>query len=57
MFGASAGFNRVRWDGRDEYQEKVANGVYLYKIICRPVNEAFDNTEEVEATGKALLSR
>ncbi len=57
VFGAAAGFNRVRWDGRDEYQEKVANGVYIYKIICKPVSGTANDTEEVEATGKALLSR
>lgn len=27
------GFNQVRWDGRDEDGDAVANGVYLYKLI------------------------
>lgn len=57
LYGASAGFNRIRWDGTDEYQQKVANGVYLYKIICRSNLNTISGTEEVEATGKALFSR
>ena len=27
------GFNQVRWDGRDEDGELIANGVYLYKLV------------------------
>jgi hypothetical protein len=27
------GFNRVRWDGRDDDGDAVANGVYLFKLI------------------------
>ena len=54
----TAGFHNVEWDGRDEYQQKVANGVYLYKIICKANgNESFSDIEEVAAVGKALLSR
>ncbi len=57
-FGVAAGFNTVRWDGTDEYRQKIANGVYLYKIICKSLTDISHNTsEEVEALGKALLSR
>ncbi len=27
------GFNRVEWDGLDEDRDRLANGVYLYKIL------------------------
>lgn len=54
-YGLAAGFHSTSWDGRDEYQQKVANGVYLYKIVCKPINAS--GKEEVEAVGKALLSR
>jgi len=54
-YGLAAGFHSTSWDGRDEYQQKVANGVYLYKIVCKPINSSAK--EEVEAVGKALLSR
>jgi hypothetical protein len=57
-YGAPAGFNTVRWDGTDEYRQKIANGVYLYKIICKSLTDISHNTtQEVEAIGKALLSR
>ncbi len=54
-YGLPAGFHSTSWDGRDEYQQKIANGVYLYKIICKSINAS--GKEEVEAVGKALLSR
>ncbi len=57
-YGLPAGFHRLRWDGTDEYQEKVANGVYLYKIICSSTAVgSSQGKQEVEAIGKALLSR
>ena len=28
------GFNKVYWDGRDQDNDQIANGVYLYKIIA-----------------------
>ncbi|HUU28386.1 MAG TPA: type IX secretion system sortase PorU [archaeon] len=57
-YSLPAGFNTIHWDGSDEYQQKLANGVYLYKIICRATaSGSFTGTQEVEAIGKALLSR
>lgn len=32
---AQPGFNQVSWNGRDEQGDRLANGVYLYKIIAR----------------------
>jgi flagellar hook assembly protein FlgD len=32
---ATAGFNMVAWDGRDEQGDELANGVYLYKLFVK----------------------
>ena len=26
------GFNQINWDGKDEFGNMLANGVYLYKV-------------------------
>ena len=33
-----AGFNTVRWDGRDERGNEVANGTYLYRVVINGTN-------------------
>jgi len=54
----SPGFNAgVVWDGRDQDGDKIANGVYIYKIIAETRynyggKEIYNNTE---ATGKAVV--
>jgi Peptidase family C25/FlgD Ig-like domain len=42
---AQPGFNRLYWDGRDRDGDKLANGVYLYKII---VNDGQRKIEKIE---------
>jgi len=33
------GYNSIKWDGRDEDGDNIANGVYLYKIIIEGSNK------------------
>jgi hypothetical protein len=33
--GLTAGFHRIRWDGRDRAGDAIANGVYFYTITAR----------------------
>lgn len=44
-YGLTAGFNQLVWDGKDMDGDKLANGVYLYKIIARSGN---NQTEKIE---------
>jgi len=34
-------FVRVDWDGRDEDQNQIANGTYLYKLIVESVDGVY----------------
>ena len=45
-FYANPGFNMLRWDGRDQVGDRLANGVYLYKIIA----QAQDGDKVVESS-------
>jgi flagellar hook assembly protein FlgD len=31
-----------RWDGRDEFGDRLANGVYLYRVISRLNGESIE---------------
>ena len=33
------------WDGRDEFGDQLANGVYLYRVIVRSGGEALELRE------------
>jgi hypothetical protein len=39
------GLNRTSywWDGRDQYGDKLANGVYFYRVITNIQNKQLDN--------------
>ena len=52
------------WDGRDEYGDKLANGVYLYRIIAKKTDgktyESFDNGTDKyfkKGIGKLVIMR
>lgn len=54
----SAGFNSgVVWDGRDQDGDKVANGVYIYKVVAENrFNPNGNNSDKrAEAIGKAVV--
>jgi len=44
---------RVPWDGRDRDGDKIANGVYLYKVLVRTMDGRFAS----EAIGKLAVGR
>lgn len=29
------GFNKIYWDGKDEDGDKIANGLYLYRVVAK----------------------
>ena len=31
----SVGFQAIRWDGTDEVQDRIANGVYIYRLRAK----------------------
>jgi hypothetical protein len=33
------------WDGRDEFGDKLANGVYIYRVVIKNQNDKFDHRE------------
>lgn len=51
------GFNRILWDGRDADGDRIANGVYFYKIKAQ-ASDAQDNFQsKVEYRGKIAIAR
>ncbi len=44
----SFGYNEIDWDGTDDNEKPVANGIYFYKII------ADNGPDQVTTTGKAV---
>ncbi|MBD3411129.1 MAG: type IX secretion system sortase PorU [Ignavibacteriales bacterium] len=46
-------FARIRWDGRDDNGDPLANGVYLYKITAKTI----DGEESESVLGKLAIAR
>ena len=44
---ASAGFNSFFWDGLDNDGDRIANGVYLYKVFAKNENEKAEETNKL----------
>ena len=43
------------WDGTDEFGDRMANGVYLYRVVTRRANgEAFEILDDSENGGKNI---
>jgi hypothetical protein len=40
-------FNRIYWDGKDQDGDKLANGVYLYKIIMKKGSKTLNVTQKL----------
>lgn len=50
------GMNRKEWDTRDEFQERVGNGIYIYKIEVRGIdNQPSEKT--ASCIGKMMIMR
>jgi hypothetical protein len=47
------GFNSIPWDGRDEDGNRMANGVYLYKVKVT----SLDNATESQTIGKLMIAK
>ena len=45
------GFNRISWNGRDEYGSLLANGVYIYKV------KAEINNQKINHIGRLAIYR
>ncbi len=54
---AIAGFNMIPWDGRDGDGDRLANGVYLYKVIARLQSSEGSGGEQAEEIGKIVVQR
>jgi len=44
--GLRVGWNTLRWDGRDADGDRVATGVYLYRVVVRGENGTFEGDVE-----------
>lgn len=51
------GFNMVKWDGYDADGDRLANGVYLYKVIARKQPSESDGDSQAEEIGKLVVQR
>lgn len=44
--GLRVGWNTLRWNGRDQDGDRVATGVYLYRVVVRGENDTFEGDIE-----------
>ncbi|OYV87450.1 MAG: hypothetical protein B7Z63_02340, partial [Ignavibacteriae bacterium 37-53-5] len=52
-YGITDTFVRIDWNGLDDEGDRLANGVYLYKVIASTI----DGTYTSEALGKMAIIR
>ncbi|OYD15449.1 hypothetical protein CH333_05735 [candidate division WOR-3 bacterium JGI_Cruoil_03_44_89] len=51
-----AGINSKEWDTRDEFRDRVGNGIYIYKIeVTGTVNESYEKS--ASCMGKMMIMR
>jgi len=48
---AKAGYNEVKWDGRDEEGNPASNGVYFYRVMV------LSGGRRISKTGKMIVWR
>ncbi len=46
-YSLDAGFQHLEWDGRDQDQNELANGVYLYKVVARAGEHQAEHIEKL----------
>ena len=49
----SAGFNNIPWDGKDDFGDEIARGIYIYKITVNSGNSSAND----QYIGKMVKSR
>ncbi len=42
MFRIGRNLSSYRWDGRDEFGDRLANGVYLYRVFARANGQSIE---------------
>ena len=40
-----------KWDGTDQYGQKLANGIYLYRVITNLNGNSLDKFKTIDANG------
>lgn len=43
----TVGFNRIEWNGKDQDEDNLANGVYIYKLIAIDAEKKFATTQKL----------
>ena len=45
------GYHRIKWDGRDDFGNRLANGVYFYKMTAK------NGSQKVNHVGRLAIYR
>ncbi|MFA6980246.1 MAG: C25 family cysteine peptidase [Ignavibacteriaceae bacterium] len=43
----SVGFNKILWDGKDQDGDRIANGLYLYKVLAKYDDKTITTTQKL----------
>ena len=52
---ATANFNAIPWDGRDEDGDELANGIYLYRVVAKAPSS--EGEKKIEEIGKLMVMK
>ncbi|MCA8832847.1 type IX secretion system sortase PorU [Hymenobacter pini] len=53
--GSGSHVSSISWDGRDEYQDQLARGVYVYRVSVRARSTGSDNSSTASKYEKLVL--